>query len=155
MLAEGVDEGITLPPVAQRTVSRLRRLVYLSTSNPPVGRSVRDLMKHPLSPISRGVDFRVMFCNDLDDETAAWLMSQLGPEPPGPMTEAVTVATSPPGVESTYVLLERDEALPPAYQREQARNAGVDEIVPFAAGHSAFASRPRELAELLLRYAAP
>ena len=56
-------------------------------------------------------------------------------------------------VKSTYILLERDEALPPAYQREQARNANVDEVVPFDAGHSAFVSRPRELAELLLRYA--
>jgi len=51
------------------------------------------------------------------------------------------------------VVLERDEALPPAFQREQARNAGVDEIVSFDAGHSAFASRPRDLAALLLRYA--
>ncbi len=147
--------GVTLPHAARRTASRLRRLIYLSTSNPPVGRSLSDLMEHPSSPISRGVDFRAMFCNDLDEETAAWLLSRLVREPPGPMTEAVTVATPPPGVGSTYVLLERDEALPPAYQREQARNAGVDEVVPFAAGHSAFASRPRELAELLLRYAAP
>jgi hypothetical protein len=39
--------------------------------------------------------------------------------------------------------------MPPALQREQARNAGA-EVVEFDAGHSAFASKPRELAELLL-----
>jgi hypothetical protein len=44
-------------------------------------------------------------------------------------------------------------ALPPALQREQARNAEVDEIVSLDAGHSAFASRPKELADLLLCYA--
>lgn len=145
--------GITIPQAAARVADRLRRIIYLSTSNPAVGQSIDDLMKHPLSPVVRRADFRVMFCNDLDEDTAAWLLAQLGPEPPGPMAEPITVAGSPSGVGSTYVLLERDEALPPAYQREQARTAGVDEVVPFDAGHSAFASRPRELAELLLRYA--
>jgi len=144
--------GITLPAAAARVAVRLRRLIYLSTSNPPVGRSILDLMHHPLSPLSRGLDLRAMFCNDLDEETAEWLIGHLGDEPPGPMAELVSCATSPPGVESTYVVLERDEAIPPAFQREQARNAGVDEIVSFDAGHSAFASRPRELADLLLSY---
>ena len=145
--------GITLPQAAARVAGRLRRLVYLSTSNPAVGQSIADLMKHPLSPVARGTDFRAMFCSDLDEDTAAWLLARLGPEPPGPMAEPITLATSPSDVGSTYILLERDQALPPAYQREQARTAGVDEVVPFDAGHSAFASRPRELAELLLRYA--
>jgi len=145
--------GITLPPAAARVASRLRRVVFLSTSNPPPGQSVNDLMRHPLSPIARGIDFHSMFCNDLDEATAAWIFEHLGPEPPGPMAEPVRVATAPSEVASTYILLERDEALPPDYQREQARNAGVDEIVPFDAGHSAFASRPADLAELLLGYA--
>lgn len=145
--------GITTPRVAQRVGDRVRRLVHLSTSNPPVGQSIADLMEHPLSPVSRGADFRRMFCNDLDDDTVAWLLARLEREPPGPMTEPVPPVALPPGLATTYILLERDEALPPAYQREQARNAGVDEVVPFDAGHSAFLSRPRELAELLLRYA--
>lgn len=143
--------GITLPPAAHRLGGRLRRVVYLSTTNPPVGQSVEDRMNDPLSPISREVDFETMFCNDLDKETSTWLMSRLGPEPPGPMAERVTVAAGPPEVPSTYILLEKDEALPPPFQREQARTAQVDEIVTLDAGHSAFASRPQELAELLLR----
>lgn len=145
--------GITIPRAAARVASRMRRLVHLSTSSPPAGRSIDELMEHPLSPLSRGVDFRAMFANDLDDESMAWLLSNLGPEPPGPLREPVAPADLPAGLGSTYVLLQRDEALPPAFQREQARNARVDEVVPFDAGHSAFASRPRELARLLLRYA--
>jgi pimeloyl-ACP methyl ester carboxylesterase len=54
---------------------------------------------------------------------------------------------------ATNVLLGRDKALPPAYQREQARNAGVDHVVPFDAGHSAFLSKPKQLAELLCHLA--
>jgi pimeloyl-ACP methyl ester carboxylesterase len=145
--------GITIPRAAARVADRIRRLVYLSTSNPVAGQSIDELMKHPLSPLSRGVDFRTMFCNDLDDASTAWLLSNLGPEPPGPMREPIPAAAAAPRIAATYILLERDEALPPAFQREQARNAGAEEIVPFDAGHSAFASRPRELAELLLRYA--
>ena len=94
-----------------------------------------------------------MFCSDLDQATCAWLLGCLGAEPPGPMAEPVTVATAPAGVGSTYILLERGRALPPAYQREQARNAEVDEVVSFDAGHSAFASRPEALAEPLVRCA--
>lgn len=145
--------GITIPRAAARVADRIRRLVYLSTSNPTAGQSIAELMKHPLSPVSRQIDFRRMFCNDLEDEAATWLLSRLGPEPPGPMNEPVPAIAPAAGMKSTYILLERDEALPPAFQCEQARNAGADEVVPFDAGHSAFASRPRELAELLLRHA--
>lgn len=145
--------GITIPRAAARVPDRMQRLIYLSTSNPPAGQSIADLMQHPLSPLSRGVDFKRMFGNDLDDETTAWLHTRLEPEPPGPIVEAVPAVTLPPGLQSTYILLERDEALPPAFQREQAQHANVDEVVPFDAGHSAFLSRPRELAELFLRYA--
>jgi len=142
--------GITLPLVATRLARRLRKLIYLSTSNPKVGESINDLMKHPLSPVSRGADFQTMFCNDLDEETASWLVNRLVPEPPGPMAEGVAVAVSPLEVESVYVLLEKDETLPPDFQREQAQNAEIQKIVSFDAGHSAFASRPQALAELLL-----
>jgi len=145
--------GITIPQVAARIPDRVRRLIHLSTSYPAAGRSIDDLMKHPLSPVSRGVDFEVMFCNDLDEETSQWLLSRLCPEPPGPMAQPLAPAPLPAGIDSIYVLLERDETLPPELQREQARAAGVREIVPFDSGHSAFASRPRELAALLLRYA--
>jgi len=145
--------GLTITAAAERVATRLRRLVYLSTVNPATGKSVEDVMRHPLSPLARGVELQQMFCNDLDAETAAWLLGNLGPEPAGPMREPVSVAQPPAGVAATYILLERDEALTPELQREQARTLGVADIVSFDAGHSAFASRPRELAELLLGYA--
>ena len=147
--------GITLPLAAPRIQTRLRRLIYLSTANPPLGQSINDLMTDPLSPVSRELDFETMFCNDLDDEDTAWLLNQLGPEPPGPMAEAARVSPRSAGIESTYVLLEQDEALLPAFQREQIHNVQPDEVVSFDAGHSAFASRPEDLADLFLRCARP
>jgi pimeloyl-ACP methyl ester carboxylesterase len=142
--------GITLPEVAARCPDRIHRLVYLSTTNPPVGSCVNDSMAHPLSPISRGVDVTEAFCSDLDEETAAWLVGNLGPQPEGVLAESIRRVAGPREIPSTYVLLEKDEVLPPAYQLEQAETIGADEIVRFEAGHSAFASRPTELAELLL-----
>lgn len=145
--------GITLPHVAARLPDRIRRVVYLSTSNPPLGQSIMDeLRANPLSPISRGIDLTAAFCSDLDPEMATWLTSRLGPEPPAPMETKVTRVAGPPEIPSTYVLLERDEVLPPTYQLEHAKRIGVGEIVRLAAGHSAFASQPEALATQLLAY---
>ncbi len=145
--------GITIPLVAAQIPERMRRVVYLSTSNPLPGQSLNQLMEHPLSPFSRGADFREMFCNDLDAETREWLLSKIGDEPPGPLNELMPTVRLPESLPSTYILLTEDQALVPDFQREQAANAGVDEIVTLDAGHSAFASKPAELARLLLAYA--
>ena len=142
--------GITIPRVAARLPDRVRRLVFLASAHPAPGESVSDVMQHPLSPVSRGVGLETMFCNDLDEATSAWLLDNLGSEPPGPMTEAIHPVQVELAKPSVYVLCEHDEALPPGLQREQARNAGALEVVCFDSGHSAFASRPRELAELLI-----
>jgi len=142
--------GISIPHVAARLPDRIARLVYLSTTNPALGCCVNDSMAHPLSPISRGIDLTKAFCSDLDDETAAWLTGNLGPQPPGVLSEPIERVAGPREIPSTYVLLEKDEVLPPDLQLEQAETLDVDEIVRFEAGHSAFASRPGDLAELLL-----
>lgn len=144
--------GITVPAVAHRIPRRIRRVIYLSSSNPPVGQSVADLMAHPLSPLSRGLEFRQTFCNDLDEADTQWLLGNLREDPVAPFNTAVDHCALPPGIPATYVVLDRDEALPPAFQLEQARNARVDEVRHFDAGHSAFVSRPADLARLLLEY---
>jgi pimeloyl-ACP methyl ester carboxylesterase len=145
--------GLSIPHAAARLMPRIARLVYLASSIPPAGSTITELMKHPLSPVSRGIDAQTMFCNDLDPEASAWLLERLVEEPPGPMTEPVAKAELPPDLATTYILLERDATLPEALQLEQAEVAQVDEVVRFDSGHSAFASRPRELAELLLGWA--
>jgi hypothetical protein len=110
-------------------------------------------MAHPLSPLSRKIGFQDMFCNDLDESTAHWLLSQLQDDPPLPFHDKVRHCVLPDGLPSTYVICTNDQALPVPFQREQALNAHVDEVLEFDAGHSAFASRPQALAQLLLRYA--
>lgn len=144
--------AITITPAAHVLSERLRRIVYLSTTNPESGRSVMDAMTDPLAPDTANIDLEAMFCNDLDPVTTEWLLSRLGPEPAGPMTEPVQQPRPPAGLPSTYILLEQDQALPPDFQLRQAANAGVDEIVRLNTGHSAFAADPEALAALLLQY---
>ena len=142
--------GITIPRVAARLPERIRRLVFLASVHPAPGESVSDVMQHPLSPVSRGIGVETMFCNDLDEETRDWLLGNLGGEAPGPMTAAIHPVRVELAMPSVYIVCEHDEAVPPEIQREQARNGGAAEVVSFHSGHSAFASRPRELAELLI-----
>ena len=144
--------GITVPGVAHRLSDRVRRVIYLASSNPVVGQSIEQLMQHPLSPLSRAVGFEEMFCNDLGEEDAQWLLSNLRADPPTPFAEPVLQAGLPAGMPSTYVVFEQDRALPQAFQLEQARNAKVDEIRRFDAGHSGYISRPEAMAKLLLEY---
>ncbi len=143
--------GITIPRVAERLPDRVRRLVFLASAHPAPGQSMHDVMQHPLSPVSRGIGPEAMFCNDLDDATTAWLLENIGDEPPGPMREVIHPIRSELALPPVYILCEHDEALPRDLQRELARNAGVSEVISFDSGHSAFASQPRELAELLIR----
>lgn len=145
--------GITIPEVCHRIPSKVKRVVYITTSNPKVGQSIADLMEHPLSPKSRKVGFDDMFCNDLNEESANWLKSNLQDDPPLPVLDKVKYCELPRGVASTYIICTKDLALPIEYQREQAANAKVDEVVELNAGHSAFASEPKALSELLLKYA--
>ena len=145
--------GLTVGHAAARLGGLMRRLVHLSTCLPEPGTSADDRMSDPRSPLSHGLGLEEMFCNDLDPDTAAWLMSRLEPEPMGPYTEPVTHPDLPVELPVTYVVLERDLALPPDVQRVQAATAGIDDLVTFDSGHEPFLSRPADLARLLLTFA--
>ena len=143
--------GLTLPHVAARAPDRIERLVYLSTTNPPLGRSVLDEMSDsPHFSANQTSNIEEAFCSDLDAASAQWLTQHLGPQPPGPLEEPSRRVAGPPEIPSIYILLESDAVLSPAYQLEQATRLGVGATLRLDAGHSAFASKPAELAELLL-----
>jgi hypothetical protein len=94
-----------------------------------------------------------MFCNDMDEATTQWLIKQITPEPAGALAEPVRRPGFPKDLPTSYVVLLRDQALTPEVQRTMAANIGQPELVDLDAGHDAMVSRPKELAEILLRYA--
>jgi pimeloyl-ACP methyl ester carboxylesterase len=142
--------GITITPAAHQLSDRLARLVYLTTTCPPAGKSVNDLLVEETRPAFRmGMDMPTIFCTDFDDDQREWLTSRLGNEPTGPFTTPVTIERPPAAVEAIYIRCQRDEALSAAYQTEHAERIGA-EIRSLDAGHSPFVTHPAELTALIL-----
>jgi pimeloyl-ACP methyl ester carboxylesterase len=142
--------GITITPVAHRVSERMQRLVYLTTTCPPAGATVFEVIADdPRPEMSGRVDPPDMFCTDFDDDTREWLVSRLRDQPMQPLLTPIDEPTPPPSIPCAYILCERDEALTVPYQTEQAERVGAT-IVTLDAGHSPFATHPAELAELIL-----
>ena len=158
--------GITLPGVAERIPTRLRRLVFVSCVVPPQGHSVGDVLG-TLSPTvaevaqqlgdaivdERGAlhrDFATaMFCNDMNDEQRGFALSLLVPESMAVISEPVDLAGLNSGIPITYVRLLQDASLTLEAQDRMAKNASAGEIVDIDAGHLVMVSSPKRLAAVL------
>jgi pimeloyl-ACP methyl ester carboxylesterase len=92
-----------------------------------------------------------VFYNDLDAVTARHAVSQLGYQSYASMRQRLT-ATAWKSIPSTYVICERDNALPAATQELFAKRA--DDVQRMSTSHSPFLSQPAELARLIRRYLA-
>lgn len=166
--------GLTITEVARVAPGRVAALVFVSCAVPPEGRSVmdtaapdvRDLGERARTRprVGRGAGLdeataRAMFCNDMDDEQARFVLDRLGAEAEGIVWEPVTRAGIPPSIPKTWVRLLQDRSLPPSVQDASVRNledvpGGTVEVVDLDAGHDAMVSRPAELAAILERVVA-
>lgn len=92
------------------------------------------------------------FYHDCDEATARWAFDRLGPERFGDTT--VTPVSVPTfwaaELPRSFVVCEQDRSMPRWLADTVARRLGVDQL-SIDASHSPFLSRPRELAELLVR----
>ncbi|MCV7056938.1 alpha/beta fold hydrolase [Mycolicibacterium gilvum] len=92
------------------------------------------------------------FYHDCDEETARWAFARLGPERFGDTT--VTPVSVPnfwaADLPRSFIVCEQDRAMPRWLADTVARRLGVDQLT-IDASHSPFLSRPRELADLLVR----
>jgi len=152
--------GITLPQVLERIPERIAHAVFVACTVPREGQSVLDAIEMPEALRPKRPDpleearARAMFCSDMDEEQARFVLSQLCPEPVGPMNEPARLAGLRQPVPRSYVKLLRDQTLSPAQQDAFARNAGPGcRVHELDAGHDAMVSRPRELAAVLNRIA--
>jgi pimeloyl-ACP methyl ester carboxylesterase len=90
-----------------------------------------------------------MFCSDMDEEQARFVLDRLVPEAWSPMLEPSRLAGLARGVPATYVKLLRDTVIVPALQDEIIARLGKIEVVELDAGHDAMVSQPEALAALL------
>ncbi len=89
-----------------------------------------------------------IFFNDCTPEAAAASIARLRPQTAKSFTDPLT-RTSWSEVPTTYVVCERDNAIPAFAQEAMSARAGRVERLD--ASHSPFLSRPDELAEIILR----
>ena len=169
--------GLTIAEVARRAPERVAHLVFVSCIVPPEGGTVVDTLPEAVRDMTRTAldrtragDFslglgmsdelkRALFCNDMDEEQARFVLERCGHECPTPFTEAVTRTDIPPGLPKTYVRLARDQALSPTDQDVQigsllASPGGALTVVDLDTGHDVMVSAPRRLAEVLDHIAA-
>ena len=169
--------GLTVAEVARRVPARVAHLVFVSCIVPPEGRTMIDTLPEAVRDLTRqsmaraqGGDFslgigmsdelkRFMFCNDMDEARASFVLERCGHECPTPFTEIVSRAGIPAEMPKTFVRLLRDQALSPADQDAQIANlravpGGRLDVVELDTGHDVMLSNPRLLAAVLERIAA-
>ena len=152
--------GVTLPRVLERIPDCIAHAVFVGCVVPRDGQNVFDAIElsdaeRPRRPeLLDSERARAMFCSDMDEAQARFVLGNLCPEAVGPMTEPARLAGRRRPVPRSYVKLIRDQTLSSALQDEFARNAGPGCAVhELDAGHDAMVSRPQALAAILNRIA--
>ena len=158
--------GTILPLLQARIGVAIARLVYVCCVAPlpgknlleQIGSSIRgsnpDEVGRPLDPATTSRDemYRQMFCNEIDAASAAVFIARLGFDqwPMHSMTFRDWDYTHLLDLPSTYILCERDQALPPEWQEIFAARLHCARTVRIDAGHQVMNAQPAALAQLLL-----
>jgi pimeloyl-ACP methyl ester carboxylesterase len=158
--------GALLPRMAEQAPELFRRLVYLSCTAALPGRTFLDQMGSglhgecedevgwPVDPKTHSLEqrYRAMFCNDMTEAEAEAFLARLGPDlwPSDVFTRTDWRYGHLAAIPATYIVCERDQSLPPAWQERFAERLHVDRIVRIDAGHQAMNTQPETLAHILL-----
>lgn len=89
------------------------------------------------------------FYNDLPDAEAQQLFDSLQPHSQDAFEIPVNYIPADIEIPKTYIICERDQALPPAAQRKLAEQTPGMKVETIDTGHSPFASQPDECANLI------
>ena len=157
--------GIVLSTLAERHPERIARAVYLAAVLPADGQTVFDLLPGAgdslLPPAMYGDEARTWDmlredayvpalyadCGDDDIELCRQLLT---PEPLAPSLTPLALSAARYGrVPKVYIELTEDRAVPLAWQRRMQANGPCAEVRAIAASHSAYFSKPDELARHL------
>ena len=157
--------GIVLSTLAERHPERIARAVYLAAVLPADGQTVFDLLPDAgdslLLSAMYGDEARTWDmlredaygpalyadCSEDDIELCRQLLT---PEPLAPSLTPLSLSAARYGsVRKVYIELTEDQAVPLAWQRRMQANGPCAEVRAIAASHSAYFSRPDELARHL------
>jgi pimeloyl-ACP methyl ester carboxylesterase len=158
--------GTILPLLAEAQPQRIRQLIHVSTCAPLPGQSILEMMGNclqgtdsdvvgrPLDPATadHAAQTAAMFCNDMDPAMRADFLSKLGKDgwPMASMTYRDWRYDHLGALPSSYILCDRDCALPPSWQLRFAERLHAGRVIHIDAGHQPMTTQPAKLAELLL-----
>lgn len=162
--------GLTMPYVVKRLPDRVRRVMFMACAVPAEGDSLEDLLASMGKTTGEGLrDRERRWAREWDleystkrlgsRERAEWLLANLEKEkenqPPRPNAEKVHRDGFADLVPLTWLLTVRDQAFPAEWQLKFRDRLGGERVglERLDAAHDAMISKPRELAEVLLRYA--
>jgi pimeloyl-ACP methyl ester carboxylesterase len=156
--------GVVLSGVVQGLgAERVAQVIFVACCVPPTGASVLDTLPPVMKPVvgrfARNSPVlykfppgwtRHFFGNRATRAQRARIKAGLVPESSALITEVVT-ASWPRSIRKSWVLTQRDRALPAGKQRGFIRNVGgVDRLVTIDAGHEVMVTYPTELANAIV-----
>ena len=137
----------------------VRHSVYVAALRPERGQSIADMLGGVIPDwmvvrpddgvveVSRDADLvRRMLCADVDHDR---FLRDVYPHYVGTSMQSLADASSAPaaGHETTYVVCEQDQAVPPAAQ--EAMSSAADRVERLPSSHSPLLSMPQRLADVL------
>ena len=135
-----VSQRSMLSAMPQSTRRGYRLLVGLSKLS-------RQDCRFPKATISR------LLCNGMDPMQVIHFLGFFGPLPTRVLTARISLDDGPPPCPVTYVVLNQDKLLPADLQERMARRIPDVEVVSLDSCHEAMLYKPKELADILLKYA--
>ena len=162
--------GMHLPHMAELAAELapdlFGKLVFVTCSAPLPGWTTLDQMGHdighgddpdrvgyPLPAAATMAErYRAMFCNDMDDTGADAFLAKLGGDgwPMACYSHSDWRRDHLRGLDASYVLCERDQALTAEWQHRFAARLHARRTYRIDAGHQVMNTRPHALAEVLL-----
>lgn len=162
--------GYPITRAAEIDPSLVQRLVYVCAHTPWPGQTLAQ-MRHvgatqPLQPAIRMSEDRLsyrfdpkmapdLFYQDCPAELVTDALSRHCDQPVAPVSTAVELTERSQSLPRSYVICEKDRAVPPDMQRKLADRFAPKDVYSLPCGHSPFFAMPQELALLLNHIAAP
>lgn len=159
--------GIVLSQVAERMPEKIESLVYLCAflipdGEPMVATALTDSTSMLVSNlifneaegwhIPKLSAYREAFYHDCSEEDIALCSALLSKEPIAPVATPLQLSANRFGkVKKVYIHTTEDKAVTLGLQKRMVARVPVDRVFELQSGHSPFLSRPKELAELLLK----
>jgi pimeloyl-ACP methyl ester carboxylesterase len=163
--------GVVATQAAARCPENVAAIVYVAAFVPQDGQSLIALTQLPEGegdqvqanmvvegdpPVATmpGEAAREAIFGSCSDEVLAWALPRRGPQAVVPFTQPVELGGFAfEGIPRSYVVCERDRAIPPRLQRRMLEAAGCSPVVELDTDHAPHLSRTAELAEILQRLA--